>query len=56
MAAPFNMPRSLLFVPGDSERKMQKALDTRPDAIILDLEDAVAAERLPLARGMVAAF
>lgn len=53
---PFAMPRSLLFVPGDSERKMEKALAIRPDAIILDLEDAVAADRLPLARGLVRAF
>jgi citrate lyase subunit beta/citryl-CoA lyase len=50
------MPRSLLFVPGDSERKMQKALEVRPDAIILDLEDAVAIDRLPIAREIVASF
>ena len=45
--------RSLLFVPGDSERKQAKALDTRADALILDLEDSVAAERQPAARAMV---
>jgi citrate lyase subunit beta/citryl-CoA lyase len=33
--------RSLLFVPGDSERKFSKALATRADALILDLEDSV---------------
>jgi citrate lyase subunit beta/citryl-CoA lyase len=47
------IPRSLLFVPGDSERKMVKAIDTGPDAIILDLEDSVAVERLPFARELV---
>jgi len=34
--------RSLLFVPGDSESKALKAFDSQADAIILDLEDAVA--------------
>jgi len=45
--------RSLLFVPGDSDRKLAKAQLSRADALVLDLEDAVAAERLPAARGMV---
>ncbi|MGB5332309.1 MAG: CoA ester lyase [Woeseiaceae bacterium] len=35
------MNRSFLFVPADSERKLQKAGDTGADALILDLEDAV---------------
>lgn len=48
--------RSMLFVPGDSERKLAKASAGPADALILDLEDAVAKERLPLARGMVAEF
>jgi len=34
--------RSLLFVPGDSERKFAKARDCGADALILDLEDSVA--------------
>lgn len=34
--------RSYLFVPGDSPKKMTKALDSGADALILDLEDAVA--------------
>lgn len=34
--------RSLLFVPADSERKIEKALGSVADAIILDLEDSVA--------------
>ena len=45
--------KSLLFVPGDSEKKMAKAASTGADALLLDLEDAVAQDRLPVARGMV---
>lgn len=44
------MNRSYLFVPADSERKMAKAIDTGADAIILDLEDSVAAAARPAAR------
>ena len=36
--------RSLLFVPGDSERKLAKAQAVAADALIVDLEDSVAAE------------
>jgi citrate lyase subunit beta/citryl-CoA lyase len=46
--------RSWLFVPGDSERKQAKALGGPADAIILDLEDSVAATQLPAARKRVA--
>ena len=35
-------PRSWLFVPADSERKIMKALDSEADALIFDLEDSVA--------------
>ena len=35
-------PRSWLFVPADSEKKIAKALDSDADAIIFDLEDSVA--------------
>jgi len=45
--------RSLLFVPGDSERKMVKAETSGADALVLDLEDAVEVSRLPVARQMV---
>jgi citrate lyase subunit beta/citryl-CoA lyase len=45
--------RSLLFVPADSERKFEKASDIGADALILDLEDAVAPPRKALAREMV---
>ncbi len=46
--------RSLLFVPGDSERMILKALGSPADAVILDLEDAVAPERKAAARGVAA--
>ena len=46
--------RSWLFVPGDSERKLAKAPETGADAIIVDLEDSVAAEAKPAARGLAA--
>ena len=45
--------RSLLFVPGDSERKQTKALATAADALILDLEDSVDVSQLPAARARV---
>ncbi|MGD0190542.1 MAG: CoA ester lyase [Rhizomicrobium sp.] len=45
--------RSLLFVPADSERKLEKAKSSPADALILDLEDAVAAERRPQARSFM---
>ena len=35
-------PRSWLFVPADSERKIAKALESDADAVIFDLEDSVA--------------
>jgi citrate lyase subunit beta/citryl-CoA lyase len=47
------MIRSFLFIPGDSERKMAKAESTAADALVLDLEDAVAAERIDFARKLV---
>lgn len=33
--------RSILFVPADSERKIEKGLGTAADALVLDLEDSV---------------
>ena len=45
--------RSWLFVPGDSERKQEKALASAADAVILDLEDSVAPPQLPAARQRV---
>lgn len=46
-------PRSFLFVPGDSERKMAKAGTSTAQALVLDLEDSVAADRLEAARQCV---
>ena len=46
--------RSWLFVPGDSERKLAKAPEIGADAIIVDLEDAVAVEAKPAARELAA--
>lgn len=48
--------RSMLFVPADSERKLQKSVDSIADALIIDLEDSVAAERRPVGREMAAEF
>lgn len=48
--------RSFLFVPGDSERKLAKGPLSGPDALILDLEDSVAADRKTIARDMVLAY
>lgn len=45
--------RSWLFVPGDSERKLEKAIDNPADALILDLEDSVSNDRQDIARQMV---
>jgi citrate lyase subunit beta / citryl-CoA lyase len=38
-------PRSWLFVPADSEKKIAKAIDSQADAIIFDLEDSVVPAR-----------
>lgn len=54
-AAPFRA-RSLLFVPGDSERKLARSESSEADLLLLDLEDAVAPERKPAARDIVAAY
>lgn len=47
--------RSMLFVPGDRPDRFVKAEASGADAVILDLEDAVAPERRPLARESIAA-
>src|SRR5438105_7001993 len=46
-------PRSWLFVPADSEKKIAKALDSEADAIIFDLEDSVAPARKAGARDIL---
>jgi citrate lyase subunit beta/citryl-CoA lyase len=48
--------RSLLFVPGDSERKLSKAESCAADALILDLEDSVAPNRTSAARDLVLSY
>jgi len=48
--------RSLLFVPADSPRKLDKALTTGADAVILDLEDSVAPAMKDAARRGALAF
>lgn len=50
------MSRSYLFVPADSKRKLSKASDADADALILDLEDSVAADARPAAREQAAEF
>lgn len=45
--------RSLLFVPGDDERKLDRAVSSPADTLLFDLEDAVAPERKQLAREFV---
>jgi citrate lyase subunit beta/citryl-CoA lyase len=44
--------RSLIFVPGDNESRILKALASEADAVIVDLEDAVAPERKTFAGGL----
>ena len=50
------MFRSLLFAPGDSEKKMLKASNVGADCVIIDLEDSVVESRKPIAREMVTEF
>ena len=46
--------RSALYIPGSKERALEKARDLACDAIIFDLEDAVAPEEKPAARALLA--
>jgi citrate lyase subunit beta / citryl-CoA lyase len=48
--------RSLLFVPGDSARKLEKALASGSDALIVDLEDSVDVGAKDEARRITAEF
>ena len=50
------VPRSFLFVPADSERKLARGLESGADALILDLEDSVAAANRPTARKLAREF
>jgi citrate lyase subunit beta/citryl-CoA lyase len=49
-------PRSFLFLPADSERKLARGLESGADALILDLEDSVAAANRPTARKLAREF
>jgi citrate lyase subunit beta/citryl-CoA lyase len=48
--------RSLLFVPGDSPRKLAKGLDSGADVLFIDLEDSVAPEGTATARQVTREF
>ncbi|PLX37109.1 MAG: CoA ester lyase [Hyphomicrobiales bacterium] len=48
--------RSLLFVPGDSPKKLAKGLASDADALLIDLEDSVAASAKSDARAVTAEF
>ena len=48
--------RSLLFVPADSTKKLDKAMASGADALIIDLEDSIALEGKARARPSAAAF
>jgi citrate lyase subunit beta/citryl-CoA lyase len=48
--------RSLLFVPADSQRKLARGLESGADALILDLEDSVAAANRGVARKQAREF
>ncbi len=49
-------PRSYLYVPGDAEGKLERALERGADALIVDLEDAVAPHLKQAARRSVRAW
>lgn len=49
----FDPRRSVLFTPGDNERRMLKALTLGADTVCFDLEDAVAPENKAAARDLV---
>ena len=48
--------RSLLFVPADSQRKLDRSHQSGADALILDLEDSVVPANRPAARQQASAF
>lgn len=50
------MARSFLFVPGDRPDRFPKAWSSGADAVILDLEDGVSADRKSFAREAVSAW
>ena len=48
--------RSGLFVPGDSEKKLSKGMDSGADSLFIDLEDSVSLENKELARSISTGF
>ena len=48
--------RSFLFVPADSAKKLDKAMTSGADALIVDLEDSIALDGKARARDSAAAF
>jgi len=46
--------RSVLYIPGSAARALQKAVEVAADALILDLEDAVAVDEKDAARSLLA--
>ncbi len=48
--------RSYLFVPGDSQRKLEKSLTGAADCLLIDLEDSVSAAQKATARQMTRSF
>ncbi|MGE8612529.1 MAG: HpcH/HpaI aldolase/citrate lyase family protein [Achromobacter veterisilvae] len=48
--------RSILFVPADSDRKLEKSASSGADAVVLDLEDSISPDRLPYARDLAARY
>lgn len=55
MAAAFRPRRSVLYMPGSNVRALEKARTLPADALILDLEDAVAPDAKAIAREQVTA-
>lgn len=45
--------RSWMFVPGDRQRMIDKAMVLNPDAVIFDIEDSVTPENKSKARGLI---
>jgi (3S)-malyl-CoA thioesterase len=54
MPQPVRPYRSVLYIPGSRERALEKAQTLAADAIIFDLEDAVAPDEKTAARGLLA--
>jgi citrate lyase subunit beta/citryl-CoA lyase len=48
--------RSLLFVPGNTPKMLEKALELRPDAFVPDLEDSVPEDEKANARSVTASY